>query len=251
MCGFFAAAIAVLLICTWPGSWVVAALFVWFAWLYDLTDGALARVQGTTSSRGAWLDANLDELADVALHVAIAYAIVTRTGEQTAWLLVILFLAGKYLFSYGLGLEHEIRTAGRSGRSDSDRSEGAEDDASTNHLFDPSGRKLSKTREGSSPLLRRLYHLPGNVDVRVHVLLATLLLGWLETELWFVAGYYNARCLARYVLVPRRLPGPASSLIRRYGSPAPFKQAAHDGKRSEAGILTSSAGPSSTNGAAA
>ncbi|MFH1922574.1 MAG: hypothetical protein ABIP48_22150, partial [Planctomycetota bacterium] len=77
----------------------------------------------------------------------------------------------------------------------------------------PSSRVLRY--EGSSaesepvPLfvLRAAYHLPGNADVRVHLLAVALAGGWLLEELCVVAAYYNLRWIARYVLVARRLGG--------------------------------------------
>ena len=58
-------------------------------------------------------------------------------------------------------------------------------------------------------LLKRLYHLPANADVRIHLLAAAAATGWLAAELALVAAYYNFRWLARYVLVCRRMSGEA------------------------------------------
>src|SRR5207253_9060082 len=56
--------------------------------------------------------------------------------------------------------------------------------------------------------LRRLYHLPGNADVRMHLLALLLAAGWWSAELLFVAAYFNFRWIARYALVARRQSGP-------------------------------------------
>lgn len=75
---------------------VAAALAI--ALVLDTADGRLARLQGTSSPFGRWLDSVLDELADVALHAAIAWATFVGTGRP-AWLaLGILYASGKYLF---------------------------------------------------------------------------------------------------------------------------------------------------------
>lgn len=75
---------------------VAAALA--FALVLDTADGRLARLQGTSSPFGRWLDNVLDELADVALHAAIAWAAFVGTG-RAGWLaLGILYASGKYLF---------------------------------------------------------------------------------------------------------------------------------------------------------
>ena len=66
---------------------------------------------------------------------------------------------------------------------------------------------LRENRDSPLAVLRRLYHLPGNADVRLHLLVAALLTGWLAAELILVAVYYNLRWMARYVLVARRLGG--------------------------------------------
>lgn len=173
--GVCASLSAAALLIAQPAWHVLAALLVLLAWFFDRADGLLARRQQTTSPLGAWLDANLDELADVALHVAIAVTLVSATGSAlTCWLLVA-FIAGKYLFMHGLSSE-----------------------PTTNATTD---------RAGPQPTVRWLYHLPANADVRIHLLIAALALNLLTTELLIVALYYNMRWLARYVLVARRLSG--------------------------------------------
>jgi hypothetical protein len=64
----------------------------------DTADGHLARLQGTASEFGRWLDVTLDELGDMALHAAIAWCAFVRDGHP-AWLLLgMLYAMGKYLF---------------------------------------------------------------------------------------------------------------------------------------------------------
>jgi len=166
----------------------VAGLLVLVAWLFDRADGQLARRQGTVSAWGAWLDANVDELVDVGLHAAVAAAAAWQTASHLPWLLLGAFLAGKYLFVHGMATEHKMREqplpAGRS--------EEAVETA-------PASR--------TARVVRAAYHLPGNADVRVHLLAAALLTGWLSAELAIVAAYYNVRWITRYVLVARRLGG--------------------------------------------
>jgi hypothetical protein len=60
---------------------------------------------------------------------------------------------------------------------------------------------------GSAYSLRTLWHLPGNADIRLHLLILALLSGWLTVELAVVAVYYNLRWIASYLLVARRLGG--------------------------------------------
>lgn len=168
----------------WRPEWSpLAAVLVLVAWFFDRADGQLARRQNTVSRWGAWLDANVDETLDIALHVALAAAAASQTASPLPWFLLVAFLAGKHLFMYGLGVEEHV--AGKEHVAVQDAGQ-----AST-----PAGR------------LRTLYHLPGNADVRVHLLAAVLVTGWFFLELFFVAAYYNLRWIARYVLLARRLGG--------------------------------------------
>lgn len=159
----------------------VAAGLVLAAWLCDRVDGELARRQQTATAWGAWLDANLDELGDVVIHAAIAAALAWKLEASWPWALVSAFIAGKYLFAYGLPPSGSASP--RSATADVE----------------------SRPRE----LVRWLYHLPGNADVRVHGLALLLACNLLELELIWTAAYYNLRWIARYPLVARRMQGAA------------------------------------------
>jgi len=163
-----------------PGTASVAAMLVLGAWLFDRADGQLARRQGTVSAWGAWFDANVDELLDIGWHVAAAAALARPFGATWPWLLVLAFVSGKYLFMHGLAAEVSV-----------------------------SGGASSQSHERSAPhgFLRTLWHLPGNADVRVHLLALALLTGTVAVELALIAAYYHLRGIARYVLVARRLGG--------------------------------------------
>ena len=175
----------------WAAGWVL------LAWFCDRTDGQLARLQHSASAWGAWLDANVDELADLGLHVSLAAAAAAQTASSLPWALLTAFLAGKYLLMYGLGSE-----------------EGAEAQKEVGWALAPTRLAGEKTAWVQAPTVRRflpffrtLYHLPGNADVRVHLLLAALCTGWLTAELALIAIYYNIRWIVRYALVARRLGG--------------------------------------------
>jgi phosphatidylglycerophosphate synthase len=156
----------------------VAAILILAAWFCDRTDGLLARRQSSATRCGAWLDANVDELGDVLLHVACASAATALTASPWPWPLLIAFLAGKYLFMYGLHAEESVAV---------------QDD----------GAAAARP----NCWLRRAYHLPGNADVRVHLLMLAVASGWITAELALVAVYYNLRWMARYALVVRRWGG--------------------------------------------
>ncbi|MBN2296589.1 MAG: CDP-alcohol phosphatidyltransferase family protein [Pirellulales bacterium] len=177
---FAAAGVGLLL---WrPDTAAIAAFFVLAAWFCDRVDGMLARLQVAGSAWGGWLDSNIDELVDVAMQTAVALTAVRLTGSQWPGLLLVAFLAGKYLFMFGISCEEK---------------NGVEQ---TLDLTAPA----SDNRGG---LLRRLYHLPANADIRVHFLIVTLIFGWFTTELAVIAAYYNLRWIVRYPLVARRLGG--------------------------------------------
>ena len=184
-CGLIAAAWAGGLLAWRPEAGPAIAGLALAAWFFDRADGQLARCQGTASRWGAWLDANVDELGDLGLHVAVAWAAASLTTSSLPWVLLIAFLVGKYLLMYGLAVEESATPPGCRPRADS----------------------LPETE--ATGWLRWAWHLPGNADVRVHLLVAALLSGWLTAELALVAVYYNLRWIARYVLVARRLGGAA------------------------------------------
>jgi len=180
LCGLVSATAAGAVLLTRPEALPLAALLVLLYWFFDRADGLLARRQKTASAWGAWLDGNIDELVDVGLHAALAAALAANAASSWPWILLAAFLGGKYLFAYGLTLEEHA----------------AEASTQVNANQDP---------QSSAGLLARLYHLPGNADIRVHLLAAAILTGWLGVELALVAVYYNMRWIVRYVLVARRL----------------------------------------------
>jgi hypothetical protein len=176
----FVAAIAAAA-CLWfaPELRLLAAGFIALAWLCDRTDGALARLQHSATPLGAWIDANVDECVDLGLHVVTAAAAARSTETAWPWACLIGFLVGKYLLMHGLASHDDV----------------AESLSPAKHA----------QRRNPRSVVRRLYHLPGNADVRLHLLLAAVATGWLTCELAIVAVYYNLRWLARYGLLARRL----------------------------------------------
>jgi GT2 family glycosyltransferase/phosphatidylglycerophosphate synthase len=166
------------------GLGTIAAILVLAAWFCDRLDGKLARRQQTETRCGAWLDANLDELADLGLHAALALAAGAASHSSLPWALFTAFLLGKYLFLYGLASDELAAASPPDGRSERQTETGAQQQNLT--------------------WLRRLYHLPGNADVRVHLLMLLLAAGWWTAELLLVAAYFNLRWMARYALIARR-----------------------------------------------
>lgn len=194
MAGLAAGCAAALLISMSPAGSLLAGCLVLLAWFFDRADGQLARRQQTATPFGAWLDANVDELLDVAWHAAIAVAVATTTFSSWPWVALAAFLAGKYLFMYGLAAE-EWQTVDE-GRGS--RVEGRGSDDVRRLALDP---RLSSLYVPT----RRLYHLLANADVRVHALAFAVTAGLGGVELVLFAAYYNLRWIARYVLVAQRL----------------------------------------------
>jgi CDP-diacylglycerol---glycerol-3-phosphate 3-phosphatidyltransferase len=77
--GFAMHAPIALLIATRHNFWA-AGLLVVFG-LLDSLDGALARLQNTTSARGMLLDSTTDRMKEILLYTGVAYAIIASTGR--------------------------------------------------------------------------------------------------------------------------------------------------------------------------
>lgn len=181
VCGLSAAASLAL----WPTALYAAAALVLLGWFCDRLDGALARCQHTSSAWGAWLDANVDELADLGIHAAVAHAAAVMGHSPWPWALYIAFVFGKYQLMHSLSSERDIVAAYASPA-----------------LTEPRHESTNNTSWA-----RWLYHLPANADVRLHLLLLGLLTGWLQAELLIIALYYNVRWIVRTGLVASRLGG--------------------------------------------
>jgi hypothetical protein len=165
------------------------------ALVLDTADGRLARLQGTSSVFGRWLDEVLDELADVALHAAIAWS-VFQSSRQPYWLaLGMLYLGGKYMFMIesvsGLDLEGQTKMEVEK------KVEGG-----------PSpGPDVKQTGPASLPALlaavakvpRKVITSAGHADLRWHLWIALALLGRLDLALAVYAVYFPLRAIGGLV----------------------------------------------------
>lgn len=166
------AAAAVALATPGVGVQCLIALALAVALVLDTADGHLARLQGTASEFGRWLDAYLDELADMALHAAIAWGAFVRDGH-TGWLLLgMLYAMGKYQFV--------VATAEPAAPPPS-RHEGGGDQS-----------KHVALTQGIAALVR----LAGHADIRWHLWIVLAALGRLDAALAAYALYFPARALA-------------------------------------------------------
>src|SRR5262249_6120031 len=138
------------------------------ALVLDTADGHLARLQGTASEFGRWLDAVLDELCDLVLHAAIAWAAFAR-DHASAWLILgMIYGMGKYIFM----VSNESW-----GDRDVDR---------------PSRSLVAVAETGPRAWVRGM----GHADVRWHLWIVLAALGRLEAALIAYAAYFPARALA-------------------------------------------------------
>ena len=141
------------------------------ALVLDTADGHLARLQGTATEFGRWLDALLDELCDMALHAAIAWAAFAR-DHAGGWLVLgMLYGMGKYLFVIG---------------NEGWRGPVTEDDDR------PSRGPLVPAATGARAWVR----WAGHADIRWHLWILLAALGRLDVALAVYAAYFPARALA-------------------------------------------------------
>ena len=174
---------------------IATALALAAALVLDTADGRLARLQGTSSAFGRWLDHVLDELADVALHAAIAWS-VFQSSRQPHWLAIgMLYLVGKYVFVIqsltGLAFEGEKKWEGKA------KSQGEaalEPDAGRAR---PQRRPALLSALAGAP--RKLVAAAGHADLRWHLWIALALLGRLDLALAVYAVYFPLRAIAGLV----------------------------------------------------
>jgi phosphatidylglycerophosphate synthase len=161
---------------TGPAACVAIALAMAIALVLDTADGRLARLQGTGSAFGRWLDEFLDEMVDMALHAAIAWSAFARDGRPVWLLLGIAYASGKYLFRVQSSLGEELE-----GRSNAP------------HLTVPSPMLAARARtRGIAGLVRLL----GHADLRWHLWIVLAAIGRLEIALAAYAIYFPTRTLA-------------------------------------------------------
>jgi phosphatidylglycerophosphate synthase len=175
--------LAAALVAAGPVGWlgnVTVALVLALALVLDTTDGRLARLQGTTSAFGRWLDQILDELADLTLHAAIAWGAYIATGRALWLVLGILYATGKYLFLVQSLLGDELER------------EGIGDRSQPSTLV----QKLMGDRTRKSDRLAALARLAGHADVRWHLWILLAIAGRLDAALAIYAGYFLARAMA-------------------------------------------------------
>ncbi len=137
------------------------------ALVFDTADGHLARLQGTASEFGRWLDAVLDEAADLALHAAVAWALYSHSGNVGWLMLGWVYAGGKYLFVIAQAVAAPAMSGNAAG---------------------------GPTAEVSR--LTSLVRLLGHADIRWHLWIALAALGRLDLALIAYAAYFPLRTVA-------------------------------------------------------
>jgi hypothetical protein len=160
----------------WVGRAAIALVMA-LALVLDTVDGRLARLQGTSSAFGRWLDQFLDEMADLVLHAAIAWAAFSREGQPLWLLLGIIYAGGKYLFLVQSTLGDELERRGGG--------------APATH-----GPAAGKGSSGRGPRgIAAAWRQIGHADIRWHLWIVLAALGRLEVALAVYAAYFPARAL--------------------------------------------------------
>jgi CDP-diacylglycerol--glycerol-3-phosphate 3-phosphatidyltransferase len=114
------------------GAWLAAGVVIVAGSLFDLFDGAVARVRGTVSPFGGFLDSTFDRLAEAAVYVGLVAGLLgpgalgvtfpnlaDRTSAQTVAILAVLAMGAALLVSYtraraqGMGLDAAVGVAPR------------------------------------------------------------------------------------------------------------------------------------------
>lgn len=95
------------------GHFLIGGFLVLFAGVFDLLDGALARVTGKGTIFGALLDSTIDRYSEAVLLFGLLIYF-ARRGDTTEVILIFAAIAGSMLISYiraraeGLGLDAEV-----------------------------------------------------------------------------------------------------------------------------------------------
>jgi CDP-alcohol phosphatidyltransferase-like enzyme len=179
----------------WLGR-LAAASALAVALVLDTADGRLARLQGTSSAFGRWLDQVLDELADMVLHAAIAWAAFCRDSHPGWLLLGILYASSKYLFQVESLLGEELEGGmKRDGASDGFQPRGG---PLTPALSPQAGRggNADRLAAGVRRRVTAVVRLIGHADVRWHLWIVLAIFGRLDLALAAYSFYFALRTIA-------------------------------------------------------
>jgi phosphatidylglycerophosphate synthase len=168
-----------------PAQATATALALALALVLDTADGRLARLQGTGSAFGRWLDQVLDELADVALHAAIAFSLF-RSSQHAGWLVLgLLYVSGKYMFVIQSFTGNTLEGASHR--------EGEAPAEPRSRLVRPQSNR--RVWSGTIARIKSFVELAGHADLRWHLWIILAALGRLDLALIVYAIYFPLRAL--------------------------------------------------------
>lgn len=79
----------------------LATMVIWFFVMFDMLDGAMARVRGGGTRFGAWLDATCDRIADGAVFAGLAWwAVFTEHNRYNLLIATLICLVTSQVISY-------------------------------------------------------------------------------------------------------------------------------------------------------
>lgn len=104
------------------GSFLLGSIIAVLSVFTDMLDGAMARLRGTSSRFGAWLDSTCDRVADAAVFIALAWWYLAAGGDRLLAAVALYCLVAGVVVSYakaraeGLGMTCDVGIAERSER---------------------------------------------------------------------------------------------------------------------------------------
>jgi phosphatidylglycerophosphate synthase len=160
-----------------PDALVWGAVFLYGKVFFDNVDGNLARVRGTTSRFGRFIDSLTDFGVTVLVYVAVTIVLVRTTGASEYWVLGLLGLVACFLQSTFF-VFYLVNYTSRAGSYEKNRVDESvtEEDRANAEKADPWGLRLQilfvwvygwqdKMVEQLDALCRRLAHVPDTEEV--------------------------------------------------------------------------------------
>lgn len=109
--GFALTAVSAVVLAT--GNFFLGGFLLWGAAMFDMLDGALARLTHQSSTFGAFLDSTLDRYSESVTFLAMAYFYSRHPSTRMELVLVFVILIGSMMVSYtkarAEGLTIEVR----------------------------------------------------------------------------------------------------------------------------------------------
>ncbi len=111
--GFALTAISAIILAT--GNFPLGGWLLFGAALFDMLDGALARITDQSSTFGAFLDSTLDRYSESVTFFALAYFYAQQTNARTELVLIFAILVGSLMVSYVKARAEALRVECKAG----------------------------------------------------------------------------------------------------------------------------------------